>query len=383
MVTALLFTLAVVDPQTAGVMPRQEAERAPSTPEWRVVLAAPVYQPNGAVSVETTTVSNDAANRAYVYSRRSMCETATAAEREPAEAGYGWRLMSNTISQSASELVVSIDWRRLWDRGQKVTNGPGGTVQLTLHPGDRIPLDHIPNTHATDACRAVGMGLEVRLVRATVPAPPVAAGRGEPSSIVLGATPGGTGQLKADVWLLHTQPSGTQEVLYQTVSLPPAGGAFVFPTMKVATSQGEVGVEMSGTIQRFTFQSDKSEVLFVQLTRLLTGAGTPPGGLRSTTGGTSIALPDPTQVLSFEMPQVPLGGGGGRGGAGGGAIGTLRGGGGGARGGGSATAAGARGGGGMGVPGGQVMMRQRSAAAQAAELLEGNAFAVRVRLAAQ
>src|SRR6476659_10043163 len=134
----LLLTLAVVDPQVAGgvsarreVPVRQEGP-APAT-EWRVVLAAPVYQPDGAVSVETTTVSN-ATNLSYVFGRRSVCDTATTTATEPKEAAFGWRLISNTVSQTPTQLVVSIDWRRMWDHGQKLTNGPAGTVQLTLHP---------------------------------------------------------------------------------------------------------------------------------------------------------------------------------------------------------------------------------------------------------
>jgi len=385
MVAAVILGLALESQAGAAGTP-QEPERPVG--ELRVVLAAPVYQPDGAVSVETSSLPNGATSLAFVYGRGSICDTATAINKEPAEAGFGWRLMSNTVSHSPTQLVVSIDWRRVWDRGQKVTNGPSGTVQLTLRPGDRIALDHIPNTVASEACRAVGMGLEVRVVRAALPTPPApAAGRGPvaaPPVLPLGATPGGNGALDADVWLIHTRPTGSEEVLHQKVRLAAPGGTFSFSTVKFQTTKGEIGFEMTGSIQRFrvpTGGPDGSEFLIVDLARVVTGGTAPPSGFRNTTGGTPVALPRPDDVVAFLMPGAEIrsrgGGGGGvgvpRGGATAGGSGTITAaaGGGGARGGGGA---GGRGGG-MGA----VQLRTSMEAAQALVLLEGNVFSLRVR----
>ena len=73
MFAALVLAL-VVDPQ-AGAAARVEDSERPAG-ELRVVLAAPVYQPDGAVSVETTT------ERA---AGRSFCFTAVTLERGETE----------------------------------------------------------------------------------------------------------------------------------------------------------------------------------------------------------------------------------------------------------------------------------------------------------
>src|SRR5262249_16838602 len=108
MIAAALLLNALIDVQaaTAPIAPRQSAE--PPAGALHVGLAAPVYQPDGGVSVETATLGNEATNLLYVYGRRTMCDTATTATKEPAEAGFGWRLMSHTISESPTELVVSV-----------------------------------------------------------------------------------------------------------------------------------------------------------------------------------------------------------------------------------------------------------------------------------
>lgn len=306
-----------------GQAPGVVVARPAGPTELKVVVAAPVYQPDGAVSVETTTLSNGQPNVVHVYGRRSLCDIATSGAAEPKDARFGWRLTSHTISTNADDLVVSVDWQRIWDRGQKLTNGPSGTVQLTLHPGDRIPLDHIPNQAPNDACKAVGMGLEVQLARTASP------GAASSALLPIGAVEGGTKALAADVWLVHTVPAGTQQVEHQTVQLPGGGAPFSFAPMKVMTPQGEVTVELTGSFRRFVSPTG-NEYLLVSMARAIRGQSTPAGGVTGSTG-TLIPLPDPDQVIGLELPSAsrvvgaarggPRGaGGGGRGGGGAGVV---------------------------------------------------------------
>jgi hypothetical protein len=277
----------------------------------RVVVAAPVYQPDGAVSMETVALSTDAPGVVHLFSRRSICDPASSGASEPADAGFGWRVSSTLVRATADEVVVGIDWVRLWDRGRKITGGPSGTVQLTLHPGDRIPLDHIPNPLATEACRAVGMGLEVRLARTTA-APPVDA-----ALLPIGSVEGGAKKLDADLWLLHTMPAGAQQAQHQTVRVPLDGAPFAFPAVTLATSQGEVTVAITGSFRRYRSPTG-AEFLAVSMTRTITGGRTPPGGLNGTTG-TLVPLPPPGEVVALELlsPSRARSGGGGARGAGG------------------------------------------------------------------
>jgi len=357
--------------QTASGAGRGQASPPPAAPpDWLVVVATPVYQPDGGVTTETTPLPMAGAGLVHMFARGSVCAPAATGPAEPKDAGFGWRVASQIISRSERDVVVSLDWRRLWDGGRKVS-GPGGTVQLTLHPGDRIPLDLITNASPRADCRAVGLGLEVRLGRAAV------ATTAPASMIPIGATPGGAKALDADFWLIHTLPSGAEQVMHQVVRVPVAGGTFGFAPMSIETPRGNVNVQLTGSIDRFRAPAG-GEFLVMSMTRLVTGDGLPAAGASSNTS--SVVLLEPDKVLSFEMSGAGArGGGGGRGGA--------RGGGGAAAAGGGAVTAGgvvaqrnppqtgtagagqvvARGGGGGGtVP--------------VAILLEGHQFALKLRV---
>jgi hypothetical protein len=265
-----------------------------------------------------------------------------------------------------------------------VSNGPSGTVQLSLHPGDRIPLDLIPNPLATDACKAVGLGLEVRLARTAPPVRPP-----DSSLLPLGAVEGGAATLDADLWLVRKLPSGVEQAHHQSVKVPAQGASFSFPAVTVPTSKGDVAVEIGGTFKRYRAPAG-NEFLFVSMTRGITGATTPAGGVSGGTG-TVIPLPGPAEVLSIELP-APGGGGmvgsGARsrgGGAGGGGMrGAPRGG---AAlptdpaGAGGQTAAGpTMGGGARGGRGTGLTSEGLANLASMLGVLEGNTFSLRLRL---
>ena len=353
---------------------------APVAParELVVVIAAPVYLPDGSIRSETIALPTTGRGLVHVYSRKTLCAPATADATEPADAAFGWRIVSQVVAKTDSDVVVSIDWRRLWDGGRKIGNGPGGRVQLTLHAGDRIPLDHIPNSAPSADCRAVGLGLEVKTAR-TGPAPGPNA-----SQAPLGSAPGGAKPVDAELWLTHTSPSGSQQVVHQVVRLTEAGGRFTFAPTPVTTSRGDMNLELTGRIDRFRMPNG-DEFLSMFLNRIVTGGDVPPTGLSATTGVT-VQVKLEEDVL-FELMAAAAGprggGGGGRGGArsggaaagggaaGGGAAGAaMRGGGGGGRGG-----AGAAG----GAPTDGPMVATVNLA-QLATLLEGHQFSLRLRV---
>jgi hypothetical protein len=371
MFSSLLFAgvLLQVQSGTGAVTP---AAPPKSPADFVVLVAAPVYQPDGAITAETVALPQTGAGLVHLFARRSLCNPAVAGAAEPADALFGWRVASQIVNRTEREVVVSIDWRRLWDDGRKTPNGPGGTVQLTLHAGDRIPLDHITNSKPRQDCRAVGLGLEVRLAQAEAPAP------ARTTLLPLGATPGGAKSVDAELWLLHTLPSDIQQVVHQTVRLQTEGGRFTFAPTAVTTPRGDVSVELSGSIDRYRAPTG-DEFLLLSLTRRVKGAGLPPEGIAGTTGSV-VPLPPPNDVLSFEMPAIARARGGGAGGGG------ARGGGGGAvaagppdpaRGGAVAAGSGgvtqsARGGRGGGIA--------VAGAAQLAALLEGHQFSLRLRI---
>jgi hypothetical protein len=159
-----------------------------------------------------------------MFARGSVCAPAATGPAEPKDAGFGWRVASQIISRSERDVVVSLDWRRLWDGGRKVS-GPGGTVQLTLHPGDRIPLDLITNASPRADCRAVGLGLEVRTSRGIR-----AQGRHASAQ-----QPGGAKSVDAELWLLHTLPSDISKSSIRPLTFT-RGRRFTFAPTAVTTA---------------------------------------------------------------------------------------------------------------------------------------------------
>jgi len=352
--------------QTAAVERRQAPPAATPAADWLVIVAAPVYQRDGGVTTETTPLPMAGAGLVHMFARRSVCDPAATGSTEPTDAGFGWRVASQIISRSERDVVISLAWRRLWDGGRKVSGGPGGTVQLTLHPGDRIPLDLITNASPRADCGAVGLGLEVRLGRAAVVSPTPA------SMIPLGATPGGAKKLDAEFWLIHTLPSGAEQVMHQAVRVPVEGGAFGFAPMSVETARGSVNVQLTGSLDRYRAPSG-GEFLVMSMTRLVTGDGLPAAGVSSNTASV-IPLPSPAEVPIFEITG-PVGGG-------------ARGGRGAARGAGGVAAAGGGAAGGVvarppqqtPAAGVQVLARGGSGTVPVAVLLEGHQFALKLRV---
>src|SRR6185295_545405 len=56
--------------------------------------------------------------------------------------------------------------RRAWEQGHSV-NAPSGSINLALHPGERVPLDRVTTTAVPGKCRGVGMTLSVEFSNGT------------------------------------------------------------------------------------------------------------------------------------------------------------------------------------------------------------------------
>jgi hypothetical protein len=167
--------------------------------------------------------------------------------------------------------------------------------------------------------------------------------------------------VNAEFWLTHTSPSGTEHVLHHVMDLPEAGGRFAFAPTSVATSRGDVQVEMSGVIDRFRSPAG-GEFFVISMNRLLTGASLPPGGISGSTGAVT-SMPGPDEVLLLDVSGRGAGArGGGRGG--GGAVGS----------GGQMRSGGGGGGWRSAAPAGA------ATPAQLTSLLEGHQFALRLRI---
>src|ERR1044071_1822631 len=78
----------------------------------------------------------------------------------PPGATDAWKLSGKIESMTDDEAVVRIDWQRIRSAGANTTS-PGGSVQLTLHTGDRVPLDSA-TPEPTAGCGARTVSFDAR-----------------------------------------------------------------------------------------------------------------------------------------------------------------------------------------------------------------------------
>ena len=91
--------------------------------------------------------------QSYVYAAAAGGCGLGAADNAPATTpAAGWyvtgKVLGTTKGTAGDQLVVTIDWERRWDNGAALTQGPRGSMKLTMSAGDTIVLDRIPQAAA-------------------------------------------------------------------------------------------------------------------------------------------------------------------------------------------------------------------------------------------
>ncbi len=334
----------------------------------------------------------------------------------------GWRVngrvLGTTKGPAGDQLVVTIDWNRMWENGAATTDSrPLGSVKLTMSGGDTVVLDRIAQASAgscttgdlrlvtsvvarSEALRPESM-LSERFGRGITGARGAAGaggrgttgdvttagaanattvgrgtrggagatggtragtvsgttsttgGRGSANTTTIGR--GGRGQgtgldltdyqraytsglarYTSELWLVHKQPNGEEQVQQLSIQFGRAGADYSFPPVQVNTSKGVVMVDITGRLEmnpRPGEADSSARALYGRLvTRQVrvdpaTGAATETAAVPETSkiqlsisrrarsaasaldvsGGSSMAidLPKPEEVLSFEFPALP------------------------------------------------------------------------------
>jgi hypothetical protein len=239
------------------------------------------------------------------------------------------------------EAVVQIDWQRVRAGGRTVT-APGGSVHLTLHPGDRVPLDSA-TTEPTVLCAARTIGFEARFaprpgwVRA-----PRRGGANESSSVTIvrgGGSGGGVGsgtgagagasasgggdsirrpasandskELSAELWLVRKDAASEKpEFNLQGLVLDKLQGVtpFSFSSFSIETPSGPVTVQISGSLQ-VTNERGPTELVFTASRSVHSATSRPTNKATANFSGNSTTrnpMPGPDEVLSFELPPIRL-----------------------------------------------------------------------------
>jgi hypothetical protein len=301
------------------------AQQAPQGPPKELVLrisATPIY-PDGKVHSWVGSDGVTSEDTGYLFGGPNPC-TAGASVKEPDASsphgvpGYGWRYFARVLQRQDDNLLVEIEWQRLWDQSRRIENGQRGSMQVSLHVGDRLPLDDI-FVPLVAGCDASGMHLEASASERTVPAPGakmsvvngVAGARAaELESMVrsgAGATVGfGSGIASAaepvnvDLWLVHELANGTdEEVQRMTMSASPSS-QFRFPPITVGTAVGNATVEISGNVSAIVTASGDKQL------RILIGRVVRDNPALNGVGSSVSAhpMPKPGEVYSFETPEL-------------------------------------------------------------------------------
>ena len=355
--------MLVMAPMTMFVLVAQATAGAPPTaPSDRVVQvgvfsygadgidSAAAYETN--LSAEVTTI--------YV----AGCAVGAGNRPAPDRATDAWRVSGKVQTMSVDEAVIQLDWQRIRTNGNPTTS-PGGSVQLTLHPGDRVPLDSARPDAVRDSlapglplfdCSARTIGFEARYgsglgrwvpgggARGGGGGISTAAGRsgagsggGGGTTIRSGAgvgagTGGGSGSGRAvhmpkigsaestdsrkfdvDLWLVRNAPGRQEEAVHQALNGVSGSAQFAFAPVSIETSRGVVTLQVTGLFRVTTDESGAQQLVFTTTRRVRFA---PAAGARDTspsttgTNTTTRLMPGPDDVLSFEMPPVRVANGG-------------------------------------------------------------------------
>jgi hypothetical protein len=270
------------------------------------------YSSDGKVAGHAGNSGTEDKVESYVWTMGSSCGLSSSSTEPSSVPGFGWHFTGTVVSRTADQVVARIEWRRLWENGQRVQGGASGSATHTLKNGERVELDRATPAGAS-SCGASDVKLEASIApRAPLalttttpgrggrgaltttrnqPAKGTARGRGGAIAPVLTPDQGrlamrsaGGGSYEAELWLVHKRPDGTETVQQQTVRFSSGffyfnsgrtagrGGVatapaqnrgfpteswtvgqgqlnYVFPPQQIATSRGTITVDVTGSVQ--------------------------------------------------------------------------------------------------------------------------------------
>jgi hypothetical protein len=290
---------------------------------------------------ESGRASNDGVDRfsGYLSVGDSLCSVAANSRDAAADdlRGTGWQVSGQIVRQTGDDFIVKVDWLRAWEHGERVQNGPRGSIEITMRLGDQFPLDSVVPFRASECGVAVAR-LEAAMVtrqpwqlrgggggfsgagRAGAGAGQVSAGGGRRTEVAAPGGSAGSGSqnsgiapMTSEMWLVHRRPDGTEEALRQVISTSGAAAPFNFAPISVPTSRGRVAVTLTGTLQLVqpgasvgkegSVVASSAPQLRIAMDRQVTVEGAPPGGSRGRSM-MELALPKASEVIAFELPPL-------------------------------------------------------------------------------
>jgi hypothetical protein len=267
----------------------------------------------------------------------------------PDRATDAWRVSGKVERMTDDEAVVRVDWQRIRSAGMATTT-PGGSIQLTLHPGDRVPLDSA-TPDSTVGCGVRTVGFEARFEPRPgwmigpngpltgSPAVTIMRGRssgggvggGSGSGVGAGVSGSGGGArvvqmpkadspsdtsartYTAELFLVRTDRAhpekpdfNLQGLILQNVR---EKADFAFSPFSIESPGGPLNVQITGSLRGVTIEGGGNWLMFTTTRTVRSSSGGPNRDATSSATGTSSTrnpMPGPDDVLSFELPPIKV-----------------------------------------------------------------------------
>lgn len=337
LVMAPMTIFVLVAQATAGATPKPPADRVVQVGIFAYgadgMDNAAAYESN--LSAEGTTV--------YV----AGCAVGAGNRPAPDRATDAWRVSGKVQTMNADEAVVQLDWQRIRTNGNPTTS-PGGSVQLTLHPGDRVPLDSA-SREGTSQCSPRAIGFEARYGSGLGRWTPGGGARGGGGGFAAAGGGGGGGatirsgagvgagggsgagsgravhmpkvgsaeggetrQFDVELWLVRSAPGRKEEAVHQALNGVRGSAQFAFAPVSIETPRGSVNLQVMGSFRVTTDELGAQQLVFLTTRIVRFGGGSRDTPLSTVSGlsTTTNPMPGPDDVLSFEMPSIRVPNGG-------------------------------------------------------------------------
>jgi hypothetical protein len=307
------------------------------------------YRPDGSGSASAYDTEPSLASLTYLNA--NGCQVGAGNQEPPAHATDAWRFSGKVLSRTREEVVLQLEWQRVLADGTPAAS-PGASQQLTLRNGDRVLLDSV--IPADTRCWT-SVGFEVRFNANSREAVAAAAAmirsqkgaRGGGVGVSAGAPSGsGSGRTNQEhagsggaasvsgharhpvsgsgggrhewvsarpnfdvsLWLVRSVAGKPDEVWHQTLLTGHNETAFAFAPVSVETARGAVVLQVTGSVAvsnsaagpQLQFETKRRATFPVTGNAPRDGGQDAQGGSRTT-----IPLPGPEEVLSFQLPPLP------------------------------------------------------------------------------
>jgi hypothetical protein len=238
-----------------------------------------------------------------------------------------WQLSGRVIDLTEERASVQVSWQRVRQGSEDVT-GTARSLTLTLSRGERTTLETI-DIPAAGACEARRASLDIVFASRLELSPAMSkqgvvvgggggrvyfgSGGGTTTATVAAAGQPAPTMPSADLWLVRTTPGQadqTQHVTAPAVTSIPR--TFTFAPVTIQTPAGAMLVTVHGTVEiGFSPEGQRRFYLSASRTVTFSPANRPARDAAPITEGstkTTVPVPGPDEVLSFEMPPLRIAG---------------------------------------------------------------------------